>query len=71
MQETYPERDEWLEKERLAAEKEALGFYVSGHPLDGYLADLPRLASATTDSVKASAGQHLEKPDGGGVVGVG
>ncbi len=46
--ETYPEIPEWLTKERLAAEKEALGFYVSGHPLDGYAQDLGRLASCTT-----------------------
>src|SRR6185437_4367190 len=41
--ETYADTPEWSERERLAAEKEALGFYISGHPLDQYVDDLPRL----------------------------
>lgn len=28
--------DEWSERDRLNLEKEALGFYISGHPLDQY-----------------------------------
>ena len=35
--------DEWPERERLAAEREALGFYISGHPLDRYRTALRRL----------------------------
>ncbi len=35
--------DEWPERERLAAEREALGFYISGHPLDRYHTALRRL----------------------------
>lgn len=31
-----PSIDEWDEKQRLAHEKEVLGFYVSGHPLQRY-----------------------------------
>ncbi len=31
-----PEIEEWDEKKRLGMEKEALGFYVSGHPLQGF-----------------------------------
>jgi len=31
-----PEIDEWDEKYRLTLEKEALGFYISGHPLSRY-----------------------------------
>ena len=46
--ETYPEIEEWSPKQLLAFEKEALGFYVSGHPLDRYRGDLTRYASATT-----------------------
>jgi len=46
--EVYPEVEEWSAKELLAFEKEALGFYISGHPLDRYRADLSRYASATT-----------------------
>jgi DNA polymerase-3 subunit alpha len=32
--ESYPDVSEWSEFELLAAEKEALGFYMSGHPLE-------------------------------------
>ncbi|MEE8409139.1 MAG: DNA polymerase III subunit alpha, partial [Myxococcota bacterium] len=57
VQETYPDLEEWFEKKKLAAEKEALGFYVSGHPLDGYVRDLPRLCSASTASIASMVGQ--------------
>jgi DNA polymerase III subunit alpha len=46
--ESYPIVDDWTAKMRLAYEKEALGFYISGHPLDRYRADLARFANATT-----------------------
>ncbi len=32
-----PQLDDWSEKERLAKERQAVGFYVSGHPLRKYL----------------------------------
>ena len=41
-----PDLDEWLDKEKLGFEKEALGFLITGHPLDRYAADIKRLASA-------------------------
>ena len=31
-----PTIPEWSEQDRLAREKEALGFFISGHPLDRY-----------------------------------
>ncbi len=46
--ESYPDIDEWNPKQLLLFEKEALGFYISGHPLDRYRADLARYADATT-----------------------
>jgi DNA polymerase-3 subunit alpha len=46
--EIYPVVEEWSHKQLLAFEKEALGFYISGHPLDRYRADLVRYANATT-----------------------
>jgi DNA polymerase-3 subunit alpha len=45
--ENYPSAEAWTPKQLLAFEKEALGFYISGHPLDRYRADLSRYASAT------------------------
>ncbi|MFH1102689.1 MAG: DNA polymerase III subunit alpha [Pseudomonadota bacterium] len=43
-----PQIDEWDEQERLGFEKEALGFYMSGHPLSPYEIQLHRLISART-----------------------
>jgi len=40
-----PEIGEWDERERLANEKEALGFYVSGHPLDRFSDIIKRFAT--------------------------
>jgi len=37
---TPPDIPEWPPEERLAAEKETLGFYVSGHPLDRFAEEL-------------------------------
>jgi DNA polymerase-3 subunit alpha len=44
------ETDEWLPRERLAYEKESLGFYISGHPLDRFSSQLRRFATANTSS---------------------
>jgi len=41
---TYPDVS-WTQKERLTFEKESLGFYLSGHPLDAYSDILPKLIS--------------------------
>jgi DNA polymerase-3 subunit alpha len=43
----YPPCDEWMPKELLANEKEALGFYISGHPLDRYAGEIRRFTNAT------------------------
>ena len=48
---------EWPEKERLAAEKEALGFYITGHPLDAYDGVLGRVTTATTAELRSQASQ--------------
>ena len=44
----HPRQPEWPAAERLAAEKELLGFYVTGHPLAPYRPLLERYALATT-----------------------
>ncbi len=38
--------DDWGWGQRLAAERESLGLYLSGHPLDAYRADQPFIASS-------------------------
>jgi len=37
--------EEWEDEERLAGEKETLGLYLTGHPIDRYLDELPQLVS--------------------------
>jgi len=46
---------DWLPAERLAEEFKAIGFYLSGHPLDDYLAPLKRKQVLTLDEVTAKA----------------
>jgi DNA polymerase-3 subunit alpha len=43
--------DEWPEADRLAREKESLGFYLSGHPFEKRGAFLARIAGQTTASL--------------------
>jgi DNA polymerase III subunit alpha len=43
----YPDGDEWMPKELLAYEKESLGFYISGHPLDRFASEIKRYTNAT------------------------
>ncbi len=40
-----PETEEWDEKEKLRREKEALGFYITGHPLEEYRNVIKRYCS--------------------------
>ena len=50
-----PRCDDWLPAERLAEEFKAIGFYLSGHPLDDYLPALKRKQVLTLDEVMAKA----------------
>ena len=47
--------DDWLPAERLAEEFKAIGFYLSGHPLDDYMGALKRQQVLTLDEVTARA----------------
>jgi DNA polymerase III subunit alpha len=51
----YPEVPEWEDSARLAHEKESLGFYLSGHPLQKVESELLDLAKHNTESVKEAA----------------
>ena len=46
-----PDMPEWPELERLANEKQSLGFFISGHPLDPYRDDIARLTNTHTCNV--------------------
>jgi len=50
-----PDRDDWLPAERLAQEHQAVGFYLSGHPLDDYLPALRRQKVMTLAELAAAA----------------
>jgi DNA polymerase III subunit alpha len=55
-----PEIPDWDEHVRLAAEKEILGFFITGHPLDKYrdkLEDLRALSTADLAAMKNSTGK--------------
>jgi DNA polymerase-3 subunit alpha len=49
----FPAIPPWDLRELLGREKTALGFYVSGHPLDRYKAELARFGNASTASLDA------------------
>jgi DNA polymerase-3 subunit alpha len=46
--EHYPEVEEWSLNEVMAFEKESLGFYITGHPLDIFEQALKELTTGTT-----------------------
>jgi DNA polymerase III subunit alpha len=50
-----PYRDDWLAAERLAHEHQAIGFYLSGHPLDDYMSALRRKDVKTLTEITALA----------------
>ncbi len=61
-----PDVPEWDEKERLFQEKEALGFYITGHPLKGFEAVLDKFA--TTDTLSLSDKSDGEAIRIGGII---
>jgi DNA polymerase-3 subunit alpha len=55
-----PDTPDWDEHTRLAAEKEILGFFITGHPLEKYkdkLQDLRALSTSDIAAVKSSTGK--------------
>jgi DNA polymerase-3 subunit alpha len=55
-----PDIDEWDERQKLAFEKESLGFYLSGHPLTRFEEVLNKFTTADAITIK-------EAPDGSAV----
>ncbi len=64
--EAIPDVGEWGDREKWSYEKETLGFYVTGHPLQKYETELRQFAQTTADQV----GERLSGRDVsvGGVV---
>jgi DNA polymerase III alpha subunit len=42
---SFEEVEDWPQKEKLRVEKELIGFYISGHPLDAYRKAFDRAAT--------------------------
>ncbi len=47
-----PQIEEWRERQKLAFEKEALGFYITGHPLDRFESELALIASTRVSELQ-------------------
>jgi len=54
-----PDVPEWPEHQLLALEKEALGFYVTGHPLAEFAGDLAKLTTPSRDFDAVKEGAEL------------
>jgi DNA polymerase-3 subunit alpha len=70
---TLPEVPDWDQNLRLASEKEILGFFVSGHPLEKYRDKLVDLGARTIQEIsgfKQSTGKGEELLAGGIIVGL-
>ena len=48
-----PQTPEWDEHQRLAAEKEVLGFFITGHPLEKYQSKLEDFHALNTEAIAA------------------
>ena len=55
-----PTVPEWRDRERLAREKEALGFFISGHPLDRYREVVRAFDELAADTLKDRMGDSIE-----------
>jgi DNA polymerase-3 subunit alpha len=49
----------WTDRERLAYEKELLGFYVTGHPLSDFAPELARFATVTATTAEGREGREV------------
>ena len=54
-----PDVEPWSDAEQLASEKEALGLYLSGHPIDAYRDQLEAAGASAISALDAGAGQAL------------
>ncbi|MDH3424401.1 MAG: DNA polymerase III subunit alpha, partial [Gemmatimonadota bacterium] len=59
---TLPNIPEWTEPERLAREKDALGFFISGHPLDRYREFVRAYEPVASDTLVEQAGNLVALP---------
>jgi DNA polymerase-3 subunit alpha len=55
----YPTGDCWEPQQQLAAEREALGLYLSGHPLDRYRDEIKSLANVSVVEIASRANERV------------
>ena len=60
-----PECEPYGEIEKLKIEKEVVGFYISGHPLDQFRIELEQFCTATVDKIENYRNQNIKL---GGVI---
>ncbi|RBP50935.1 DNA polymerase III subunit alpha [Arenicella xantha] len=54
---TYQQVPEWKEEDLLAAEKDTLGLYLSGHPIDMYIQELDQFTSSRLVDLDVAQGK--------------
>ncbi len=61
-----PDVEEWSDNVLLTYEKETLGFYITGHPLNDYVEELDEFCSHTTSSLAEA--EHGQSVTLGGII---
>ncbi|WP_018718341.1 DNA polymerase III subunit alpha [Arhodomonas aquaeolei] len=61
-----PPQPEWEERERLAAEKEILGLYLTGHPIEQYEPDIRCFVTGRLNQLATGNGMSTAGNGGGG-----
>jgi len=59
-----PKIQEWSERERLAREKESLGFYITGHPLAPHHKTMEKFSTTTTSGIEEVADGQMVRLGG-------
>ncbi len=54
-----PQAETWSQLEKLSREKEVVGFYMSGHPLDRYRAEMKQFCKCTLDKIDKFPNQEI------------
>ena len=57
--EKYPQMEEWPEQVRLTGEKETLGLYLTGHPIEQFATELARFTSSRIVELKPTRDQSV------------